>query len=417
VANVFNTVDWLTMESLRTLINKSQVAQFFNTDYNKEFTREFAPGETVRVKLPQRFTIRDGLGYSPQPITRKYTTVAVDQIFGVDFEWDSYEKAVKMERGEEALKREYIDPAMNQIATELDSRAANWAMLNTNNVTGVLGTAQTSPTAFAAARTVLQINSCPAGERGMIVTPQMMADFISTGTSTTPQFNPSSEISRQYKEGSVGKYGGFDWYESNNLYTQTAGTWASTVSVNGANQSGSSLKITATAGDTFNQGDTFTIASVNNVNPVNRRSTGALKQFIVMQSLTAVGGGNAADVLQISPAIAGPGDQYQNVDSLPATAAALTLWPGTASPNGKTGVCGLALHRDAFALVGVKLENPKASSVEVASQQRDPATGISIAFVRQFDGVQRKMINRFDVCIGFGNLYPDNCAVRIAAKV
>ena len=78
MANTFKFVNWLTMEGLRILINKSQVAQFFNTSYNKEFTREFAVGETVEVKYPQRFLIRNGLGYSPQPIARKSTTVNVD---------------------------------------------------------------------------------------------------------------------------------------------------------------------------------------------------------------------------------------------------------------------------------------------------------------------------------------------------
>ena len=69
--NTFLTADWITMESLRILVNKTQIAQFFNTDQNAEFQREFAVGDTVRVKLPQRFLIRDGLGYTPQAIDRK----------------------------------------------------------------------------------------------------------------------------------------------------------------------------------------------------------------------------------------------------------------------------------------------------------------------------------------------------------
>lgn len=416
MANVFNTVDWLTAESLRMLVNKSQVAQFFNTDHNKEFQREFAVGETVRVKLPQRFTIRNGLKYAAKPINRKYTTVALDQIFGIDFEWDGYEQAVKMERSEAELKREYIDPAMSQLATELDSRCALWATNNTNNVVGALASnpSGATVTTYSKARTLLNQNSCPPGERGMIITPQMQQDFINGGTITTPQFNPASELSRQYKEGSVGKYNGSDWYESNNLYQVTAGTVAGALTVNGASAGGSSIAITCTAGDTFNVGDRFNIGLVNNANPANRRSTGALKMFVVTQPLTGLGSGNAADVLQFSPPIAGPGDQYQNVDALPAAGATITMWPGTNSPNGKSGVLGLNLHRDAFALVSVKLAEPK--SMEIARTMRDPATGISIGFVRGFDIDEHKMKNRFDVVIGFGNLYPDNCAVAIAAN-
>ena len=42
MANTWNVVDWLTTEGLRLLTNKLAVAQFGNTSYNKEFTRDFA---------------------------------------------------------------------------------------------------------------------------------------------------------------------------------------------------------------------------------------------------------------------------------------------------------------------------------------------------------------------------------------
>jgi hypothetical protein len=123
-----------------------------------------------------------------------------------------------------------------------------------------------------------------------------------------------------------------------------------------------------------------------------------------------VGAGSAA-TLPISLAIYGPGSPYQNISALPAVNAALVLFPGTASPNGKSGKIGLAVHPDAFALVGVKLETPKA--VEMASQTRDPETGIAVRFVKAWDPVQSKMIHRFDVLMGFGSLYSDNCAVAV----
>ena len=75
------------------------------------------------------------------------------------------------------------------------------------------------------------------------------------------------------------------------------------------------------------------------------------------------------------------------------------------------GTSGLAIQRDAFAMVGVPLEKPTA--VEMSSVTRDPKTGIAVNFVRQFDGQLRRMINRFDVLLGFGELYPDNCCVRV----
>jgi len=409
VANNFQVVDWLTMEGLRTLVNKLAVSQYFNTDYNKEFTKEFAVGESVRVKLPQRFKVTSGLGYQPQAIDRRYTTVIVDQILGVHFEWDSVEAALKLERGRDAIKKELLDPAMEQLAQEIDSRAAAWALANTNNVVGALGTTPTSFDIYGQARARLIENACTPGEKGMIVSPQMMRTIVSNNLTT---FNPQNEIAKAFREGYYGHAQGFEWDESMSLYSQTAGTWAGavTVSANGLNSTGdvTSLTVACTTGDTFNAGDVISIAAVNNANPVTRRTTGTLKQVVITQSV--VGAASAA-TLQISPALCGPASPYQNVDALPVLNAALTLFPGTTTPNGKSGINGLALNRDAFALVGVKLEIPKAC--EMSSQARDPKSGISISFVRMFDPITRKMVNRFDALIGFGNLYPDNCAVRV----
>jgi hypothetical protein len=410
--NLFAFADWITMESLRILLNKAQIAPFFNTKYNKEFTREFAVGETVRVKLPQRFTIRDGLGYTPQSLERKYTTVTMDQIFGIDFEWDSAEKALKMERGEDAIRREYIEPAMSQIANEIDSRCSLYAYQNTNNIVGALGTTPTTHATYLAARTRLNELSCPPGERGMIVSPAMEA-AITGSTTTMAYFNPSSEISRQYKEGSMGRASGFDWYSSNNLYDHTCGTWAAactvqTTPVNGA----TSATVGGTVTQTFKKGDVFNFSASYKVNPVTRRSVGHLAQFVVTQDLTLTGG--VTDTLYFKPALYGPGSQYQNVNAMPVGASAvITNFPGTTTPGTGPlhGINGLALHGDAFALVGVKLELPKA--VELASQARDPETGLSVRFIRMFDAQTSKMVNRFDVLCGFGDLYPDNCSVRV----
>jgi hypothetical protein len=119
-----------------------------------------------------------------------------------------------------------------------------------------------------------------------------------------------------------------------------------------------------------------------------------------------------ANTINILPAIYGPGSQYQNVDALPADGAALTLWPGTTSPSGKSGTVALGLSRFAFALVGAKLYVPKA--VEQSGQAQDPETGISVRKVLAWDPVRSMQINRMDSLIGMGNLYQDNGAVCVA---
>ena len=395
------------MNVLRLLVNFLTVAEYFNTEYTKDFEKDFAVGDTIQVKFPQQWTIRDGLGYAPQGINRISTTVSLNQVFGIDWEMDDYEDAVKAERSEAELQENYFEPAAAQLAQEIDSRAANFARYNISNVQGVLGTNPTSVATYYGARERLMELACPQGKKTLCISSSMMNSF---GQNITTFFNPPSEISAMFKEGALGRAAGFEWFESNSLYSHTAGTWASSVTVTGSGQSGSSLIITGTNGDTINQGDKISILNVNQVNPRTRRTAGPLvaKNFTVTQAYTLTGNN---DTISILPAIYGPGSQYQNVDALPVSGAALTLWPGTASPNGKVGTVGLALSKYAFAMVGGGLYTPK--STESAKQHRDPQTGIPLRLVLAWDPVRSMQVNRWDTLLGFGNLYQDNgaCAV------
>src|ERR1017187_6605788 len=396
------------MNVLRLLVNFLTVAEYFNTEYTKDFEKDFAVGDTIQVKFPQQWTIRDGLGYNPQGINRISTTVSLNQVFGIDWEMDDYESAVKAERSKEELQEQYFEPAAAQIAQEIDSRAAQFAYQNGNNVLGSLGTDPTSVATYYNTNRRLMELACPAGKRALCISSSMMSTF---GQNITTFFQPADEISAMFKEDALGRAAGLDWYQSQSLYSHTAGTWAGAVTVTGAGQSGASLIITGTSADTIKKGDKFSILNVNQVNPRTRRIPvpAQVKNFVVTQDYTLSGG---ADTISILPAVYGPGSQYQNVDALPADGAALTLWPGTTSPNGKVGTVGLALSKYAFAMVGGGLYTPKA--VEAAKQQRDPKTGIPLRLVLAWDPVRSMKINRWDTLLGFGNLYQDNGCVCVA---
>lgn len=403
-------VDWVSDEGLRLLMNSLEVAPFFDTSYNNEFTKDFAVGETVRVPYPNRGRIRTGLTYDPQAIQRRSATITVDQVFGYDFEGDDVERALNWTRPEEGLRKQIIEPAVAQIKQEIDSRCALWAYQNTSNIVGVLGTDPTSfdATSAAARQRLIEMACPPGGDKGMIVPPAVTRSLKSAAIS---YFNPSSDISRQYREGSIGKADGFDWYESMSLYNHTAGTWAGAVSVNTTVASGAtSMVVNCTSGDTFKKGDVIGIGGRYRVNPMTRRTTSTATTYTIVVAADVTASASTATITFVEP-VYGPDSPYQNITVLPTASDVLTLFPGTASPNGKEGKNGLAIHPQAFALVGVKIYTPKA--VELASQQRDPNSGISFRFVKAWDPIQSKLVHRFDVVLGFGNLYPDNCSVRV----
>lgn len=414
--NNLEVTDWLGMEALRLLTNPLEVAPAFNTDFQGNLEKEFPVGQTFRVPLPNNFLVtRQTMAYTPQPILDRHTTVTCDQTAQIGVEWDSIEQALSMPRGEDRVKKKILKPCMEKIRQEIDSSSANYATLNTPNTVGTLGT---NPTLFdqvygAADQRLTEIAGNMA-DKTMFLAPKL-ARALRNGA--VAYFNPTDEIAKMFKKGYIGEVTGVaQSYQSMSLYSTTADSWQTPSSVTmstTAGQSGSSLVLACTTGDTFTPGTPFTIASVNEVNPMTLRSTGSLKQFVITGA-PVVGVASAATI-NIYPAIVGPGSPYQNVDALPGALATLVQYPGTTTPatGPQTGVNSLLIARDAFALVGVKLQNPKSSSAEIVAQEQDPDTGLSVAFLRMFDPNARKWINRFDSCWGFGTLWADHCAIRV----
>lgn len=411
MSNQFSKVNWVSMETLRLFKHSSEVFAQMNHKHEEDFKKEFAVGDMIRVKFPFRPIIRDGLTYAPQNIARTETTVKVDQPFGVDLEWDTIDKLLNMERGEERVRKEYLKPVAVYLAAEADKRAAEFAYKNTGNITGVLGT---NPTTFdatsAAARQRFMEMSSLTDDKSIFIPPAMMRSIKGGNDANLARFGPVEEIKKLYKKGIIGEADGFEWYESMSLKSHTAGTWATTVSLASAvANGGSTLSVSCTNGDTFNEGDVIGLGGVYRVNPVTRDRTESVNTMTVTVAANVVASGSTATV-PIKETLYFQGN-YQNIDAQPAASAPLTLFPGTSLPNGKAGKQGLAFTRDAFA--GISLPLPMPKNEEIQQQTTDPETGISIAFIRSFDSRERKWINRFDVLLGFGRLHADLAAMRI----
>lgn len=400
------------MKGLDLLTNELAVGAAFSNEYADEFAKKYAIGQTLTVPLSQRYTVqRNDMTYNPQAFDRPTTTITVAQTATIPLEWESIEKALDMERGEERVAEIYLKPAVAYIRQAIETDLAKFAGENANMVTGALGTnpATYDATSAAALQALTEMGS-PDNDLGLYLPPVVNR---SVKTSALSFFNPTVDISKQFRTGYINKSDSFDWYRSMSLKTHTAGTWAGAVTVTAANVTGSSLGVTCTTGDTFKAGDKISIANVNQVNLMTRATTSTSSAGTKTFTITAdTVGVSSAATLSIYPPIFGPGSHYQNVDALNTAGAALTLWPGTGSPNGKVGKLGLAIAPGAFYLAGVKLEEPEA--VEICRQYQDPKTGIAIRFIRQWSNERSAMTNRFDVLWGRGVGLAEQCAVVIA---
>lgn len=405
------------MDLMRLLTNMLAMAGFANFGYQDEFKKNFAVGESVRVKFPQEFQVVDGFDYNPQAINRQTTSITIDQPLQIAYQWDSVEEALKLERGRKAITENYNRPAMAQMASEFELRFMDFAFYNTNNVVGTLAAVPTSWDVYAQADQRMTENAGNRlGYKQVIgVTPAMMRTLV---TNSLTQFNPPDAISAQYKTGIVGEAAGSTWYKSMYCHPHTTGVWttqATGTTISGGGQSGNSLILGMTTGNTVLRGDIFNIAGCFNVNPRTKRSTGTLKQFKVMAN--AIAAASLATV-SITPSIIGPGSPYQNVSNLPADTSICLLWPGTTMVDGtaKTGVCGQLFNKQAFAMAGVELMIPSVGGlVSSAGQAKDPNTGLSIAQMSGIDPLTRIAYNRLDSLIGFGPLYTDRAACLVAS--
>lgn len=409
--NNFATTNYVSMKILWFFKNSYEIAANFTSEWESEITgKSFAIGSQVQIKYPQRWLVTDGLAYQEQGINRLVTTLNLDRIKGVHFGRDSYEKLVKMERSEKELEDSYLYPAGQALAQKIDSDAADWARIYAANVVGTLGTDSTTIDFALAAEQMLFAYACPPdGDRYLCMSPQLMRSYVKNNVT---QFNPQKAIGDMYRKGVIGDAAGWKWVRSNSLARHTCGTAPTGgVTVIGAGQSGASLVVQGTASQTINPGDKFNVAGSNAVNPMTRVVNGlGLKQFTYAGGAPFILSGGS-DTIAIAPAIFGPGSQYQNVDALPANAAALTFWPGTTAPSGVSGQISLGLSRYAFAKAFGKFEMPEA--VEHAERVEDEETGANIAWVAAWDQFNRKITNRLDICYGFGNLNLDYgvCAV------
>ena len=416
---------WVAPRITDLTLNKLGVASGMSRAWERDFEREFAVGDTVLVKDKQQYFVNDGFDITNniQPIDRRFSQIVVDRAKSVAVDWDSIEKALQMERSEEEIEEAILEPMTDFLAQAIDSDAAEFIHDNTPNVEGILGT---DPTAFATfdqlRERLFKLGGWEgARRRTLALSPTALGAFRQTAATNAGFYNfqnsgLAKDVRMSFRRGYIDKISDFDVFESMSLARHTVGTWGGTVEVTSAGATGGTnleptLTLTCTANDDFNKGDKFSIAAVNEINPMTRQSNNALKQFTVRQDVDPSG---TSVTISMWPPIIGPGSPYQNVDALPAAGADLTLWPGTTSPNGLTGANGIAFTDKAFALVGVDLPMPR--NEEVQSKYTDPGTGLTFAIIRSFDHLKRSWVQRLDCLYGFGRMtQAANCAVVLGA--
>lgn len=401
MSNTILTPTAVTREALRVLHQKLNFVGAITREYDDSFAKSGAKiGDSLKIRLPNEYAVRTGAALVAQDTTESSVTLQVATQKGVDLNFTSVDLTLNLDD----FSKRIIDPAMARLAANIEADAMSMYKDVYQSVWNS-GSAMTLAHVLNG-RKILQDSLTPIDGRMANLDGQQMVDLV---TDSKALFNDKTEISKQYREGYVGRALGFDFSE-NSMWpghtrggANTAATVDTRTSVIPTDGTAVSSLTMASGSGTFLKGDVFTIGAagstgVYKVHPETKQSTGILQQFVV----TADNAGGAVSIA-FSPAIILGGPKQNCV--IPSTSATATLLPlGTASGTDNTG---LLFHKEAFAFATADLQMP--NGVDFA--KREVQDGISMRIVRAYDINSDKFPCRLDVLYGYKTIRPQ-LAVR-----
>ena len=395
--NTILTPTMVTREALAVLHQKLNFVGNVNRTYDDSFAKDGAKiGSTLKIRLPNQYVVRSGATLSAQDTVEQSVDLAVATQKGVDLNFTSTDLTLSLQD----FSQRILEPAMSQLAASIEADALSMATDVYQSVWN--GGAAATFQKVLAGRKILQDALAPLNDRNALLNTQDNVDMVDA---LKGLFNDPTSLSKQYKEGFMGRTAGFDFSENTLVpnFTRGAGNTAYTTStlvgVLATDGTAYSTITVASGSGALVKGDVFTIANVFKVHPETKASTGILQQFVVTAAY-AGGGGSVS----ISPAIVlGGGRQNCVIPSTSATAAISFL--GTASTAVGTS---LLFQKDAFAFATADLVMPK--GVDFAA--REVLDGISMRIVRQYDINNDKFPTRLDVLYGYKTIRPQ-LAVRL----
>ena len=393
MANALLTPTAVTRKIQQVLHGKLVLARNVNRQYDSSFANDGAKiGSTLKVRMPNKYTIRSGKTLNAQDTSETSETITVATQVGVDMTFSSAELTMEMDDFAERI----IEPAAAIVASNIENAVAARFV----DVPNLVGTAGTTP---ASMLTVLQAGARlddnlvrRDGKRVVALSPLAMATVVDAYKGL---FQASGKIADQYDSGMIKDMAtGFNWGMCPviNPHVNSAGV-VTGITVNDAAITNGDTTVTVNTTTTaYSAGTVVTFAGCYAVNDETKVAYSHLRQFVVTSA--------TATVLTVSPAIYTSGP-LQNCSAVPTDTGAVTV-VGAASGSYPQH---LAFHKNWLALVTADLEDVSKFGAWGARETYD---GISIRLARQYDINSDNIPCRLDVLYGVKQLRGE-LAVRI----
>ena len=401
----------LTRAALEIFHNNCVVVKNMDLQYEPDFGSQSGYdgqkiGPTLQIRKPPIGTVRSVWGMSQQDLTETSVSLTVDTVRGIDLNFPDSALALSVD---DFVER-YIAPNVKRLASEVDGVAATYIKNQTARLVGLGGTQPATLATFLAAKRKLNDQTVPQdGDIACVICPATEASMI--GGLTPLQFNPQDTLSKMFLTGKISNMGGMNWYMSQNAPSHTCGTRTETTPVASAItvQGQTTMTVTGLNATSYTEGDIFTVAGCYDVNPETKATLPYLKQFRVASAVTATA---TTTNLPISPAVyfSSAAGYLQNCSAFPGGAIsdindATHFGSGTAAYTYSNDLC---FHKRAFAFAAAPLIIP--GGADMAG--RATAEGLWVRFVRMYDIVNARMLNRLDIYFGLAALRPEwSCRV------
>jgi hypothetical protein len=379
--------------------NSIKLVGKFDRQWNKEWAKSASKlGDTIQVRIPQRFIVNEGQALIIQSILNQTVPLSINHQYQVGMEWSSADSALRVEE----VQKRYTKPAGYALANKADVQAGAEVYKSVYYSIGAPGVPLNNNLTWTDGVALLRAVGVP--EELCAVTDTRTQSAITNAN--VALFGPRPVIDKAFRESKFAEQalGIDDWYYDPNMPTHTTGSFtASTPAVLGGSQSGSTLSTDGWGTFALVKGDVFTLDGVYAVNPVSYVDTGFLQQF----TLTADVAGSTTATLTFSPPLIATG-QLQTVTNLPADNAAITFLGSTGSIGGTMTATrskqSLVFQPDAFAFAMVDLpDNLPGANAKTVS---DAEARVSLRWVEQYQASTDQLPRRCDMLVGVAPIIP-----------
>jgi hypothetical protein len=324
--NQFSTTQYILDETFVRFINYLNFAKVANRNLEGDFKGlKYATGQTINYRLEERYLGGFGATATSEARVQVVRPLTIDTQFHTMVEFSGFELTF-----DRARDQPYLDMMLNPRAKRLANMVEQFIaqtnfQVDTYQAIGTPGVAIDQATVFNTDAYMTELGIPEDGNRYFANTPQVSA------TLSNALFNVfNMTVNRgALLDGFIGHLSGFDFFKTNFLVRQVAGTPGATggtpptgyvaagVVTNGPITGGNTIVVSGLAASqvVFNVGDIITIdasSGVFMVNPLTYQPLQQTAQFVVTAQVTSNGSGDAT--IPVNPTIVTSGAR-QNISA------------------------------------------------------------------------------------------------------